>query len=914
MRFRIAIATLAVGVVALAGSMGSGGRYIASAHAASPAPPQRTGDVIVKFKRSATLGAIAGAIGGANASATASTAGSGLVLLKPDAGQSVDHAVTALQASADVEFAEADIRVSIAQTPTDPLYVSYQWSLPQIFAPGAWDATTGSASTIIAVIDTGVDATHPDLAGKITTGANAGFNFVGNNTNTADDESHGTFVAGIIAANANNGQGGAGVCWLCKIMPVKVLDSTGSGSTFNVSQGIDWAVAHGAKVLNLSLGAPTGTASLQTSVDNAWNAGVIVVAASGNNAADADPTNDGVLFPAAYPHALAIGSVTQAGARSTFSDFGPELDLMAPGENVLGTLCTCAGNPGGYATGSGTSFASPHVAGVVGLMISNGITDRDTIFSRLTSSAVDMGAAGFDNLTGWGEVQAQKSVLPQYQVSWSANTLPTSIVAATATSANVTFTNAGWQTWSASGANPVHFSYHWRNGACAGTTSAIYDGVRTSLSADVATSGSVTNLSAQIQAPPAAGTYCLVYDLVREGMTWLSNQGAATQTGTVSVTAPVYGVTWGANTLPSTIAAGGSTNVNATFTNTGSLTWLASGTFATRFAYHWSNGACPGTTSAIYDGVRTAIPSNIATGATVTNLSVQIAAPPAAGTYCLIYDLVRESVAWFSTQGAATQSATVTVTAGQYAVTWGANTLPSSVAAGSTTPVTATFTNAGTLTWPSSGANQVRFGYRWYSGACPAAGATAYNTPRAALPGNIAQGGTVTNLSHNIIAPASAGTYCLVYDLVREGVTWFAWQGAATQSATVTVTAPPYGVTWGATNTTSTMTASSSNAFNVTLTNSGSLTWAAGGGNPVRFSYHWLNGACPGTTTAAFDGLRSVLPGDIPANFTVTNLNVSVTAPASAGTYCLQYDLVREGVTWFSWQGANMLSTTVTVS
>ena len=289
-------------------------------------------------------------------------------------------------------------------------YTTYQWSLPQIGLPAAWDTTTGSASVIVAVVDTGVDAGHPDLNGKITTGANAGFNFVANNTITTDDNSHGTFVSGIIAANTNNVVGGAGVCWLCKIMPVKVLDNTGNGSTFAVSQGIDWAVSHGAKVINLSLGATSGTSSLQLSIDNAWNAGVVIVGASGNNAGNADTTDDGVLFPAAYPNVVAVGSNNQAGVRSAFSNYGPELDVMAPGEGVFGPLCTCNGNTGTYGIGSGTSFASPHVAGVAALLIAAGITDKAQIVTRIESTATDMGAAGFDNLNGWGRVNAAAAI------------------------------------------------------------------------------------------------------------------------------------------------------------------------------------------------------------------------------------------------------------------------------------------------------------------------------------------------------------------------------------------------------------------------------------------------------------------------------------------------------------------------
>ncbi len=491
MRVKYAVLVVALGAV-VAGSVGLGhearaasGRPaaaaltdVSTAPAQSASADERTGEVIVKFRRSATLGDVGEALADADSEATASSAGSGLVLLDPAPGQTDDDAIASLRARGDVEFAEPNHVVHIVATPTDPLYASNQWSLPQIGLPTAWNTSTGSASTIVAVIDTGVDAAHPDLSGKMTTGANAGYNFVGGNTNTTDDHFHGTFVASIVAANTNNGAGGAGVCWACKIMPIKVLDSTGSGSTFNVAQGVDWAVSHGAKVINMSLGSSSSDATLLTAVNAAWTAGVIVVAASGNNdgpttaiasssnlgglvqitlSANAtyqtgnqiliaghsvpayngvkvitviDSThfslngtafsssgtggtskkNPAVLYPAAYTNAIAVGSNNQAGAKSSFSNYGAELDIMAPGESVFGALCTCGAYAGGYGTGSGTSFAAPHLAGVVGLLISAGITNKDTIRTKLQTTTTDMDAAGFDNNTGWGRVNAAAAI------------------------------------------------------------------------------------------------------------------------------------------------------------------------------------------------------------------------------------------------------------------------------------------------------------------------------------------------------------------------------------------------------------------------------------------------------------------------------------------------------------------------
>jgi len=378
----------------------------APASEAAPPPPSfaperaasaRTGDVIVRFRRGTELTAMGGAIAQASTSLQASTAGSGLLLVKPQAGESVDDVVARLRANPAVEFAEPNTTVHATLTPNDTLYASSQQArLTQIGVPSAWDTTTGGAGTTVAVLDTGVDATHEDLSGRVL----AGYNFVAGNTNAADDHWHGTFVAGIIAGHANNGKGIAGICWSCNILPVKVLDASGSGNMFWAAQGIDWAVSHGAKVINMSFGGNSADAGLQTAVNNAWSAGVVLVAASGND--DHNP----VLFPAAFSNVVAVGSVNGSNGLSSFSNVGPELDLVAPGEGITSTMCGCGGNTSGYAGGSGTSFASPEVAGVAALLIGAGTTNNATVVSTMKSTATDLGAAGFDNNYGSGLVNA----------------------------------------------------------------------------------------------------------------------------------------------------------------------------------------------------------------------------------------------------------------------------------------------------------------------------------------------------------------------------------------------------------------------------------------------------------------------------------------------------------------------------
>jgi hypothetical protein len=227
---------------------------------------------------------------------------------------------------------------------------------------------------------------------------------------------------------------------------------------------------------------------------------------------------------------------------------------------------------------------------------------------------------------------------------------------------SLNFTNAGSLTWSPSGSNPVRAAYHWKNGACPGTTTAVWDGVRTVLPGDMSTGQSAT-INASVVAPPTPGTYCLVFDMVREGITWFSTQGAATRQKQVTVQAPIYSVNWGANSTPATMTAGTTSTISVSFTNTGSLTWNASGLNPVRLSYHWRTGACPGTSSAVWDGSRAVLPSDVPQSGVVNNLDISVTAPATPGTYCLVFDMVREGITWFSSQGANVRRFDVTVTA-----------------------------------------------------------------------------------------------------------------------------------------------------------------------------------------------------------------------------------------------------------
>lgn len=294
--------------------------------------------------------------------------------------------------------------------PNDPRYASYQWNLPQIRAPYAWAISTGSADVIIAVVDTGVDLDHPDLAAKVVTG----YDFVNADNDPNDDEGHGTHVAGIAAARTNNSQGVAGVSWGAKIMPVKVLDSEGSGSYSRVADGITWAADRGARIINLSLGGKSSSSTLQNAVDYAYNRGALVVASAGNHYQEGNP----VIYPAAYPHVLAVAATGDQDEHARYSETGYYVDVAAPGGNPSSSWDT---NPdhwimstylyGGYAQVSGTSQAAPHVSGLAALVWSvTPSLSNDQVERIIEETAVDLGDAGRDDVFGHGRIDAYRAL------------------------------------------------------------------------------------------------------------------------------------------------------------------------------------------------------------------------------------------------------------------------------------------------------------------------------------------------------------------------------------------------------------------------------------------------------------------------------------------------------------------------
>jgi hypothetical protein len=262
----------------------------------------------------------------------------------------VRAALAAMARSDLVAAVEADWRVTAAGVaPNDELWPQ-QWGPAKVGAPDAWTLTTGSPDVVIAVLDTGVNP-HPDLDGALLSGRN----ILAGNGDTSDRNGHGTAAAGVAAARGHNRIGMAGMCWTCKVLPVKVLDDDGSGRLSDAAAGIVWATDRGAAVINMSFGAPGSNSTLTQALAYAADRGVVLVGAAGN----AGTTTK--FYPAASERVIAVGGSTSSDGRYSWSNHSDWVDVAAPGCN----MGTTAG--GGYGTFCGTSAAAPLVAGLAGL-------------------------------------------------------------------------------------------------------------------------------------------------------------------------------------------------------------------------------------------------------------------------------------------------------------------------------------------------------------------------------------------------------------------------------------------------------------------------------------------------------------------------------------------------------------------
>ncbi len=330
------------------------------------------------------------------------------ILNVPEAAR--DRVLDALQHNPNIAFAEPDGVHEPSLIPNDTYY-SFAWHLPKIQAPQAWDITTGSSSVTVAILDTGVESTHPDLAAKIV----AGWNFYDNNSNTSDVLGHGTQVAGGAAAISNNGAGVSSLAWGCRIMPIRVSDTTGSAFDSTIAQALSWAADQGVRVANASY-AVSQSSAVASAAQYFQSKGGVVTMAAGNQST--------FVTAADNPYVLTISATDSSDQVCAWSNTGNNIDLAAPGSGIPST-----GSGGSYVTAGGTSLSAPIVAGVAALVISvNPSLSGAQVQDILKKSADDLGAPGWDPSFGWGRVNAYKAVLAATGGSTSDSTPPAALI------------------------------------------------------------------------------------------------------------------------------------------------------------------------------------------------------------------------------------------------------------------------------------------------------------------------------------------------------------------------------------------------------------------------------------------------------------------------------------------------------
>ncbi len=355
-----------------------------------------SGEVLVKFKPLTT----AGAIRSLGISVLESNPKLQVYRVSVPEGKSVQQYIKEITNNSSVQYAEPNYIVKAFSTiPNDPSY-SLQWGLPLIKAPEAWDITKGDASVVVAVIDSGIDTTHPDLKNKYS----GGWNFYDGDNNVADVTGHGSHVSGIIAAETDNGIGIAGVSWRSIIMPIRIMDSAGTSDSVKLANGLHYAADHGAKVINMSLGGADFSQTVADAVTYAHNIGCVMVAASGNE------NHAPVCYPAAFPEVIAVSAVDYVGSVTSYSNIGPEIAVCAPGGDISNQIYSTIRNSA-YGYEYGTSMATPFVSGLAALLFSKypGIT-KDRVVYAITSEAENPHGKIHDNYYGWGIINMAKSL------------------------------------------------------------------------------------------------------------------------------------------------------------------------------------------------------------------------------------------------------------------------------------------------------------------------------------------------------------------------------------------------------------------------------------------------------------------------------------------------------------------------
>lgn len=368
--------------------------FALDALAAPPTSKRVSGELLVQVRAGAARDALDGEFKRLGATAAQEIPGIKVKRIRINEANR-DKVKAALTRNPQVTFVEDNFLAQGLLTPSDTTYPS-QWHLPKIAAPQGWDLSTGSKSVPIAIIDSGIDADHPDLAAKLL----PGYNFLNGTTVTDDLFGHGTAVAGSAGAIGNNALGVAGVAWDNPLMPLVVLDTNNYATYANIASAIIRAVDQGAKVLNISIGGSSASITLQSAVNYAWSKGAVIVSSAANYSVSTP------YYPAACENVLAISATDKYDALSSFSNFGNWIDLAAPGSTIYTT-----NRGGGYGAWNGTSFSSPIVAGLAGLIwsVNPALTNAEVV-EILKQGADDLGTAGFDPYFGFGRINVYNSL------------------------------------------------------------------------------------------------------------------------------------------------------------------------------------------------------------------------------------------------------------------------------------------------------------------------------------------------------------------------------------------------------------------------------------------------------------------------------------------------------------------------
>jgi len=330
-----------------------------------------------------------------------------------------DRVVAALTESPLVEWVEPNYVIELDVVPDDPYYVPYQWPyLANMEMEAAWDITQGDPSIVVAVIDTGIDFGHTDLAGAFWQNSGEmpgndldddgngyvddvqGWDFFGDDNDPSDEHGHGTHVSGIVAARTGNSLGMAGIAGQATIMPLGIFHPDGFGTYADLIEAIVYATDNGARVINMSLGAVSYSLGEEAAVNYAWDHGVILFGAAGNEA------NDAMHYPSAHEHVVGVSSVNHNDTRSSFSSYGDFVALSAPGSSILSTI-----RGSGYGWMSGTSMATPQVSGLAALILARNPTLTNAeVRSILETTVDDLGDPGWDRYFGYGRVNGRKAL------------------------------------------------------------------------------------------------------------------------------------------------------------------------------------------------------------------------------------------------------------------------------------------------------------------------------------------------------------------------------------------------------------------------------------------------------------------------------------------------------------------------